>query len=79
MGIGFDFGDVLANKLMKQKAYCLKCNEEITFEDGASYAKDKGINDNVVMCKKCNSVFEVHIVPGRMTLTSDVTMKYKIK
>lgn len=77
MGLGF--GDSLAEMLMKQKACCLKCNEEITFEDGANYAKDKGINDNVVMCKKCNSIFEVQLVPGRMTLTNDVTMKYTKK
>ena len=38
--------------------------------------KSHGIQNNVVMCSKCNRVFEVNLAPGRMALTSDVTAKY---
>lgn len=77
MGIGIGFGDDIAKMLLNQKAACLKCNNIISFEEGGMYAKEKGIKDNVIMCNKCNSVFEVNLVPGRMTLTRDVTNKYK--
>ena len=76
-GMGIFDGDSFAEMLVSQKANCTKCGVEITFEAGANLAKSKGIKDNVVMCKKCKSVFTVHLVPGGMTLTQDVTDRYR--
>jgi hypothetical protein len=69
-------GDSLGDMLMNQKAGCLKCGSEIAFGSGAKLAMSKGINENVVMCSKCKSVFRVYIVPGHMSLTEDVTRTY---
>jgi ribosomal protein L24E len=69
-------GDSLGDMLMHQEAGCLKCGSEIAFGSGAKFARSKGINENVVMCSKCKSVFRVHIVPGHMSLTEDVTRTY---
>ncbi|MHB1315898.1 MAG: hypothetical protein ACYCX2_10505 [Christensenellales bacterium] len=77
MGIMIGFGDSFMEALISQKASCLKCKKTITFEEGSNYAREQGINDKVVMCSKCNSVFEVYLAPGRMVLTKDVTNKYK--
>lgn len=76
-GMGIFDGDSFAEMLVSQKANCIKCGVAITFEEGASFAKSKGIPDNVVMCKKCKSVFTVHLVPGGMTLTQDVTDRFR--
>jgi hypothetical protein len=76
MGIGIYDGDALGDMLLRQSARCLKCNYTIRFESGVNLAKSKGINDNVVMCDHCMSVFTVYLVPGQMTLTKDVTGNY---
>ena len=68
-------GESLAKMLRNQSANCKKCNNLITFEDGVRYAQSKGINDKVVMCKKCMSVFEVELTPA-MILKQNVTSKY---
>ena len=69
---GNDFMDMLLNS----KSNCLSCNEEMTFESSSQLAKSHGIKDNVVMCKNCHHIFEVNLIPGRMTLAKDVTEKY---
>ena len=70
-------GDSLAKMLMNVQASCTTCGTKITFESGANLAKKYGVTDNVVMCPQCKSVFTVQLVPGRMTLTENVTEKYK--
>ena len=69
---GNDFMDMLLNS----RGTCLNCGEELVFEEATNLAKSHGIEENVVMCKNCNHVFEVNLIPGRMTLTQDVTEKY---
>ena len=76
MGLFVGDGDGLANMLLNQQASCTKCGAAIKFESGANLAKEYGINDNVVMCSKCKSVFTVQLVPGRMTLTQNVSDRY---
>ncbi len=62
--------------LQEAKGKCPKCGKELTFKSAANLAKSHDISENVVMCDSCNRVFEVNLVPGRMTLTNDVTSKY---
>lgn len=69
---GNDFMDML----MKSPGTCPNCGTALIFEDAAQLAKSHGITDNVVMCKGCNRVFQINMVPGRMTLTNDVTANY---
>jgi len=77
MGLFVGGGDALADMLMNQQANCEKCGAVIKFESGAGLAKECGITDNVVMCAKCKSVFNVELVPGKMTLTQNVSDRYK--
>jgi NAD-dependent SIR2 family protein deacetylase len=69
-------GDSLGNMLLNQEAKCLKCGKSIVFEKGVNLARKNGIGDNVVMCSKCRSVWNVYLVPGKMMLTENVTDKY---
>ena len=69
-------GNSFRDMLMNSPGTCPKCNASLTFGKAAQLAKSKGIQDNVVMCDKCNRVFTVNLVPGRMTLANDVTEKY---
>lgn len=62
--------------LQESKGKCPKCGRQLTFKSAAGLAKSHDIQENVVMCDGCNHVFEVNLVPGRMTLTNDVTAKY---
>lgn len=62
--------------LQESKGKCPKCGKELTFKSAANLAKEQGISENVVMCAGCRRVFEINLVPGRMTLTNDVTAKY---
>ena len=78
MGLFVGDGDGLANMLLNQQANCTNCGAAIKFESGANLAKKHGLTDNVVMCAKCNSVFTVQLVPGRMTLTQNVSDRYAI-
>lgn len=72
IGNGDDFG----NMLMNSKGTCPSCGENMTFGKSAQLAKSHGISEQVVMCPKCNRIFEIHLVPGKMSLTNDVTAKY---
>ena len=69
-------GNSFRDMLMKTPGTCPKCNASLTFGEAAQLAKSHSIQDNVVMCDKCNRVFEVNLAPGQMTLTNDVTAKY---
>ena len=62
--------------LQEAKGKCPKCGKDLTFKTAAGLAKENNISENVVMCGGCNRVFEINLVPGRMTLTNDVTAKY---
>lgn len=69
-------GNSFRDMLMSSPGTCPNCNTSLTFGKAAQLAKSHNIQDNVVMCDKCNRVFEVNLVPGRMILTDDVTAKY---
>ncbi|NLJ65226.1 MAG: hypothetical protein GX337_07540 [Christensenellaceae bacterium] len=69
-------GDSFREMLMKSKGVCPNCKTDLTFEEAAQLGRKHGISDNVVMCKGCNHVFEVNLVPGSMTLIKDVTSRY---
>lgn len=69
-------GNAFGRMLMNAKGTCPNCNTELTFEMAAQFAKSHGIDNNVVMCTKCSKVYETYMVPGKMTLTNDVTSKY---
>lgn len=58
------------------KVSCRSCGEAFTFEQGVLGAGQRGINEKVVMCPKCNSVYEVKVTPGEVTLLADVTSRY---
>lgn len=62
--------------LQESKGVCPKCGRTLTFKTAADLAKSHGISENVVMCDGCNRVFEIELVPGRMTLKNDVTSNY---
>lgn len=66
----------IMDKLMNSPGICPECGQALTFSSAAQLAKSHGIQDNVVMCQKCNHAFEVNLVPGCMTLMQDVTAKY---
>ena len=72
IGNGNNFRDML----MKTPGTCPNCSASLTFGKAAQLAKSHGIQDNVVMCDKCNRVFEVNLAPGRMARAADVTAKY---
>ena len=61
---------------MNSPGTCPNCNASLTFRKATQLVKFYNIQDNVVICPKCRRVFKVHLVPGCMTLTSDVTAKY---
>lgn len=77
-GIGIGMGDSLMESLVKMGTKCRKCGSDIIFKDGVACAQEHGIRDNVVMCKKCKSVYEVDLTPSGMTLTTEVSNKYRI-
>ncbi len=72
IGNGNNFRDMLMNS----PGTCPSCGKSLTFGKAAELAKSYGIQENVVMCTACHRVFAVNLVPGRMTLTSDVTSNY---
>lgn len=69
-------GNTLGEMLMKVKGTCPKCGAIMSFEDGSSFAKKNGIKDNVVMCKKCRTVYTINLTPRAMSFATDVTEKY---
>lgn len=69
-------GNDFINILMKSPGICPNCGKQLIFEDAAQLAKSHDIQENVVMCDGCNRVFEIDMVPGRMTLKKDVTDRY---
>lgn len=72
-------GDDLQRMLegtMGNKILCRKCGKEFTFEEGAQHAMKNGITAKVVICPKCNSVYDVNVAPRGATLLDEVTHKY---
>lgn len=69
-------GDTLSRHLMQLAAACRNCGAVIKFQEGATLAKNKGIRDQVVMCKKCQAVYTVNITLRALTLVLDVTNDY---
>ena len=69
-------GDELAEMLMRVTGTCPKCGTIMSFEEGVGFAKKNGIKDNVVMCKKCRTVYTINLTPRAMSFAADVTQKY---
>jgi hypothetical protein len=69
-------GDALMRHLMQLSAPCRKCGTTIQFEEGGTLAIEKGIHDQVIMCRACGSIYTVDMAPGRLSLVADVTEKY---
>ena len=69
-------GNSFMEMLLGAKAACLNCGNMLTFESAGNLAKENGIKDNVLMCDKCRHIFTCTLVPGRLTLDSDVTARY---
>lgn len=61
---------------MRTKSACRTCGTGFSFQEGVGYANKNGITDKVVMCPKCNSVYEVNVTPRGVTLLDDVTHRY---
>lgn len=62
---------------MQTPVSCRKCGTKFTFQAGLHCALDNGIEDKVLMCKKCGSVYEADVTPYGVTLCADVTSQYK--
>lgn len=77
MGITIGGGSQFAEMLRKQSVNCSNCGAKITFEDGVECSRQHGIEDKVVMCRQCGSVFGVELTP-EMVLTEDVTWHYGV-
>jgi transposase-like protein len=74
-GSGNDLNEFM-EKLAKTRLICPKCGESFTFEDGVILAKKNGIQDGVLMCRKCRSIYSGDGVLSSKKLTVDVTAKY---
>ncbi len=64
-------GDDLMDGLMGAKATCPTCGTVLTFSDAGGLALDHNEHDSI-MCHNCGSVYKVHLVPNKMTITSKV-------
>lgn len=70
-------GSDFIERLMSVRAACPNCGSPVQFKEGVELAwQTTGSHDQVVMCKKCGSIYEVNVGPGRMQLTADVTGRY---
>lgn len=76
MGIGIYNGIEFGYMLTQTETKCRKCKEEFNFQTGADECRAAGITDNLMMCPKCHHVFKFELVPGKLTLTEDVTNQY---
>jgi NMD protein affecting ribosome stability and mRNA decay len=56
---------------------CPKCGESFSAEDGFTCAQKNGIKElNVLMCRKCNSVYAEQGIWSTHKLSTDLTDKY---
>jgi NAD-dependent SIR2 family protein deacetylase len=69
------FGDDLANRLISASYQCPGCRQSFTFEEGANCKRERGIRDNVLVCPKCKSVYEVSFGSGGMILSAKVKLR----
>lgn len=61
---------------MSSRLVCKKCETVFTFEEGAQGPMRVGVQEKVVMCPNCYTVYEVDITPATTTLLEDVTHKF---
>lgn len=64
--------DIIDN-LMNVQSTCPNCGIILTFESAARLAKDKGVNENAIMCHDCHKVFNVRLTPNKMTILEELT------
>ena len=64
--------DIIDN-LMNVQATCPNCGIILTFESAARLAKDKGVNENAIMCHDCHKVFNIRLTPNKMTILEEVS------
>ena len=72
---GKDLATMLGQQALNEKSACRKCGTTFSFEDGVGCARKSGITDNVVMCPKCCSIYQVGFAPG-FVLRDDVSQRY---
>jgi len=56
---------------------CAICSHDFSFEEGEHLTTDRGIQEQVVLCPRCESIFEVDVTPQGITLGANVTLKYR--
>ena len=70
------FGNDFMEKMIQNKATCRNCQKAFSFEQGGNHSKKIGINDQVVTCPNCNTVYEINLTPTSLTLLADVSSRY---
>jgi hypothetical protein len=75
-GMKIMMGDQLGDMLMRMSTPCRKCGNALVFENAGGRARELGIKDQVVVCDKCWSAFNVNVGPGHYSLTFDVSDRY---
>jgi primosomal protein N' len=69
-------GDFMERQ-MAVRAPCPHCGTSVEFGSGARLAWDTiGAHDQVVMCGRCHSIYEIQMGAGTMRLTKNVTSRY---
>ena len=69
-------GQAVSNKMFGTKARCPNCRSRLTYKGGETLAQECGITDHVLVCGSCYHVFTFFLVPGILTLDTDVTERY---
>jgi DNA-directed RNA polymerase subunit M/transcription elongation factor TFIIS len=75
-GMKIMMGDQLGDMLMRMSTPCRKCGNTLVFEKAGGQARELGIKDQVVVCDKCWSAFNVNVGLGHYSLTFDVSDRY---
>ena len=55
---------------------CATCSHNFSFEEGEHLAGHRGIQEKVVLCPRCESIFEVDMTPEGVTIVANVTARY---
>lgn len=65
--------EAIDDMLMNAKGICPNCHTELQFKESALLAKNNGVTEDAVMCKKCHKVFTVNLTLNNMTITNELT------
>lgn len=79
MGISGDELVKMMGNLSQRPLVCRKCGTPFTLDEGFRDARLNGIPDNVILCKKCHTVYTWTIELGNVILQDDVTNQYSGK